>query len=67
MKLQKKLLALRESFDVHDALRIDSHSLQRRPMRNRRDDELAVAFESDETSIKEMIDARGQKQSVFAV
>ena len=54
-------LCRREPADVHGAVRVDAHPLERRPVRHRRNDEVAVALEPDEATVKQMVDAWGQQ------
>ena len=67
MKLKKCPLPGRETTHVHDTGRFNAHSLERRPMSDRRKDQIAAIFKSDETTIEEVINVRSEKQSVLAV
>ena len=67
MKVKKVLLAFGEGSDVDYVLCCNSHSLQRRLVCNGRNDQFACIFESNESSIKEVIDAGGEEQSIFSI
>jgi hypothetical protein len=67
MKVQEMLLTAGEPSHIDNPCSVDAHSLERRTMSNRRDDELSVVLEADEPAIEEMINARRQKEAVLAV
>jgi hypothetical protein len=54
-------LCRREPAAAHGAVRVDTHPVERRPVRQRRNDEVAVALEPDEATVKQMVDAWGQQ------
>jgi len=56
-----------ELANVHRIRCVDAHALERWPVRDRRNDELARVLKTDESAVEEMIDARREQQSVFAV
>lgn len=57
MVVQEPPLPLAESADVHDRLGLNTHPLQRRPVRYRRHHERAIVLEADEAAIKQVADA----------
>jgi hypothetical protein len=57
MEVEKSPLALGESANVEDVLRFDVHALERRQVRDRRDDEVAGVLESDEGPVEQVVDA----------
>lgn len=61
MKVQEFALTVRKRADVDNVLRLDAHSTQRRPVRDRRNDQIARVLKSDEASIKQMINAGRQQ------
>jgi len=65
MEVEKPPLALGESADVDDSLRLDPHTLKRGPMRNRRHDKVAGILEADEAPIEQVVDARRQQQAIL--
>ena len=69
MKIQELFLAAAERSHIDNLRRIYAHSLERGTMSNRGDYELpvTVVLETNEPTIKEMIDARCQNQSVLAL
>jgi hypothetical protein len=60
-------LPFREHAHIHLSVRLDPHLQQRRPIRHRRDDQVAAVLERDEAFVEEVIDRRRQQQSVLAV
>jgi hypothetical protein len=52
MKLQEPALPRNKLFNVHGTLRVDPHPLQRWPVCDRRDNQVAVALKPDEAPIK---------------
>jgi hypothetical protein len=58
VKLEELLLTAGEPTHVNNLHSVDTHSLKRRTMSDRRDDELSPVFEADEPAIEEMINAR---------
>jgi len=52
VEVEKPPLALGESADVDDALRLDTHALKRRQVRDRRHDEVAGILEADEAPVE---------------
>jgi len=60
-------LAAAESSNIDNPRGVDPHPLKRGSMSYRGDDELSAVLEADEPAIKEMIDARRQKQAILAV
>ena len=67
MEIKELFLAAGEPSHIDNFHGVDAHPLERRTVSDRRDYELSVVLEADEPAIKEMIDARCKKQSVFAV
>lgn len=67
MKIEELLLTAGEASHVDSNCGVDAHSLERRTMRDRRDDERDVVFEPYKSTIEEVINSRGQQQSVFTV
>ena len=67
MELQEVPLALGKPADIHGAAGIDTHALQRRQMRHRRDDEATAVLKANEAAIEQVVDAGRQEQAVFAV
>jgi hypothetical protein len=67
MEIEIGPLALREATDIDDAPRLDAHALERRQVRDRREDEITMVFEADESPIEQVINAGRQQQSVFSV
>ena len=45
----------------------DAHPLQRWPVCDRRDDEIAAILKPDEPAVKQVVDTGRQKQPIFAV
>lgn len=60
-------MALGESADVDDVLRLDAHTLERRPVSDRGADKGAGIFKTDEAPIKQVTDAGSQQNSVLYV
>jgi len=60
-------LAAGEPAHIDDRRGIDAHSLKRRTMSDRRNYKPPIVFEANEAAIKQMIDTRRQKQTVFTV
>jgi hypothetical protein len=58
VKVEELLLAAGEPTHVNNLHSIDTHSLERRTVSDRRDDELSAVFEANEPAIEEMINAR---------
>jgi hypothetical protein len=48
-------------------LRSDPHAHERRAIGDGRDDEIAIAFEGDESLVEEVIDRGGEQKSILAV
>jgi hypothetical protein len=67
VEVEKPTLAFREATYIHNFLRFDAHAMERRLMCYRGNDELAGVLKTDETSIEQVIDARGQQQPVLSV
>ena len=67
MEIQEPPLPFGEAADVDHTFCFDSHSGQRLPVSDRRDDQLAGILEADEPSIKQMIDTRREQQAVLTV
>ena len=67
MKVEKPPLALAESADVDDALRLDTHALEGRLVCDRRHDEVAGILEADEAPVEQVIDAGRQQQSILPI
>jgi len=67
VKFQKLALPHAEPPDVYRALRSDPHPLQRGQVRNWGNDQLAVAFKSDEAPVKQVVDGRRKEEAVLAV
>ena len=58
VKVEELLLAAGELTHVNNFHSVDTHSLERRTVSDRRDDELSAVFEANEPAIEEMINAR---------
>ena len=67
VKVEELLLAAGEPSDINNPRGVDAHSLERGMMSDRRDYELSVVLEANEPTIEEVINARCQKQAIFAV
>ena len=67
MKIQELSLAAAEPSHIDNLRGVDAHSLERGAMSDRGNNELPVVLEANESTIEEMIDARCQEQTVFAV
>jgi hypothetical protein len=67
VKVKKLLLAAGEPSHIYNPCGVDAHSLERGTMSNRGDQELSTVLEPNEPAIKEMINARRQKQAILAV
>jgi hypothetical protein len=67
VKVQELPLAASEPSHINDPCGVDAHSLERGTMSDWRDYELSVVLKANEPAIEEMINARRQEQSIFAV
>ena len=67
MEVEKPPLALGESADVNDLLRLDAHSLKGRPVSDRGHDEVAGILEADEAPVEQVVDAGRQQQSILPI
>src|ERR1700730_642047 len=67
VEIEKLLLTVSERANINSPGRIDPHAPKRGVIRNRRNNQPPVVFESDESTIEQVIDARRQQQSVLAV
>src|ERR1035438_4958652 len=67
MEVEKPPLALGESADVNDLLRLDAHSLKGRPVGDRGPREVAGILEADEAPVEQVIDAGRQQQSILPI
>ena len=67
VKIQELLLAAGEPSYVNNLRGVDAHSLDRRTVSNRRNYKRSVVLEVNEPAIKEMINARGEKQAILGV
>lgn len=57
VKFQKVFLAKREAADIHSRVGVHAHLFQGWPVRNRRNDQIAVTLKANEAPIEEMINA----------
>ena len=67
MEVENPPLALTESADVDDSLRLDPHTLKRGPVRNGRHYEGAGILETDEAPIEQMVDAGCLQPSILPI
>jgi len=67
VKFQERFLPAGKSPHVHGIRGVDAHSFERRAMSHGRNDEPSVVFETDESTVKEVVNARRHEQSVLAV
>jgi hypothetical protein len=67
VEFEESLLPGRKSTYVHGIRGVDSHSFERRAMGHRRNDEPSTVFETDESTVEEVVNARRQEQPVLAV
>jgi hypothetical protein len=67
VKVEKLSLALCESPDVDDALRLDAHTLERKPVGDRRHDEVTGIREADEAPVEQMVDAGRQQEPILSI
>ncbi len=58
MKIEELPLPAGEPSDINGLCGVDAHSLERGTVSNRRDYELAIVLEADESTIEEMVDTR---------
>jgi hypothetical protein len=67
VEIQESLLTISKSSDNNDPRRVDSHTLKRRAMSYRGDDQGPIILKANEAAIKQMINAWSQKQTVLTV
>jgi hypothetical protein len=67
VKFQERFLPARKSTYVHGIRGVDTHSFERRAMGDRRNDEPSIVFETDESTVKEVVNTRRQQQPVLAI
>jgi hypothetical protein len=58
MVVQESPLRLGERADIHNTFRLDTHSVQRGLVCDRRHNQVARVFEANEFAIKKVVDAR---------
>ncbi|KRH78584.1 hypothetical protein FERRO_15750 [Ferrovum sp. JA12] len=61
MEVEKTFLPIRETANVIDIFNVDAHALKRRPVGYRGNYEFSIIFEANESTIKEVINARCQE------
>jgi hypothetical protein len=67
MEFEESPLPARKSTYVHGIRGVDTHSFERRAMGDGRNDEPSIVFETDESTVKEVVNTRRQEQPVLAV
>jgi hypothetical protein len=67
VEFEESLLPARKSTYVHGIRGVGTHSFERRAMGHRRNDEPPTILEADKSSVKEVVNARGQQQPVLAI
>ena len=60
-------MSFRKRSDANNVLGLNTHVMQRWSMRDGRNNQHAGIFKADESTIKQLIDARRQEQPVFTV
>jgi hypothetical protein len=67
VELEEMLLTGGERADVDGLSGVDTHPKKRGAIRDGRNDKRAVIFETDKSAIEQVVDARREQQSVFAI
>jgi hypothetical protein len=67
MEFEESPLPARKSTYVHGIRGVDTHSFERRAMGDGRNDEPSIVFETDESTVKEVVNTRRQEQPVLTI
>jgi len=67
VKFQERFLPAGKSPHVRGFGGLDTRPYERRAMGHRRNDEPSIFFEPDESTVKEVVNARRQQQPVLAI
>jgi hypothetical protein len=67
VEFEESLLPARKPSHVHDINGAYTHPYERRAMGDGRNDEPSIVFETDESTVKEVVNTRRQEQPVLTI